>query len=214
MDPASLAPMDRVPRVFASSLSDWDAFGHTWASLIADKAAVAPRIQALADMLTAGTSDRHEQAKRLYDWVGTNIRWVAIQIGNGTIGPHTADERLLDGYGDNKDQVMPLVALMRAKDLAARPGTDQLRQFLHVAGRSRGWRVHAPHHLSAGMGHLCRHRPLAARRSERYRSRITASRWCMRVLQGEVRRQHARFVAGCGQHVARHKDAARSRRVR
>ena len=57
--------MDRVPRVFASSLSDWDAFGPTWASRIADKAAVAPRIQAHSDKLTAGTSDRHEQSKRL-----------------------------------------------------------------------------------------------------------------------------------------------------
>jgi hypothetical protein len=121
VDPASLALIDRVPRVFASSLSDWDAFGHTWASLIADKAAVTPRIQALADKLAAGTSDRHEQAKRLYDWVGTNIRWVAIQIGNGTIVPHTADEVLSNGYGDCKDQVMLLVALMHAKNLAADP---------------------------------------------------------------------------------------------
>ena len=120
-DPASLAPIDRVPRVFPSSLPDWDAFGHVWASLIADKAAVTPPIQALADRLTAGVSDRREQAKRLYDWVGTNIRWVAIQIGNGTIVPHTADEVLSNGYGDCKDQVMLLIALMRAKDLAAEP---------------------------------------------------------------------------------------------
>ena len=120
-DPASLASIDRVPRVFASSLSDWNALGHTWASLVADKAAVTPRIQALADKLTAGTNSRREQAKRLYDWVGTNIRWVAIQIGNGTIVPHTADEVLANGYGDCKDQVMLLVALMHAKGFAAEP---------------------------------------------------------------------------------------------
>jgi hypothetical protein len=121
VDPASLAPIDRIPRVFASSFSDWDAFGHAWASLIADKAGVTPPIQALADKLTAGISDRREQAKRLYDWVSTNIRWVAIQIGNGTIVPHTADVVLSNGYGDCKDQVMLLVALMRARGIAADP---------------------------------------------------------------------------------------------
>jgi hypothetical protein len=122
IDPASLAPIDRVPRVFVSSIPNWDAFGHMWASLIADKAAVTPPIRTLADKLTAGITDRREQAKRLYDWVGTNIRWVAIQVGNGTIIPHTADEVLSNGYGDCKDQVMLLIALMRAKDIAAEPG--------------------------------------------------------------------------------------------
>jgi transglutaminase-like putative cysteine protease len=121
IDPASLVPIDRVPRVFVSSIPDWDAFGHIWATLIADKAAVTPPIQALADKLTAGISNRREQAKRLYDWVGANIRWVAIQTGNGRIVPHTAGEVLSNGYGDCKDQVMLLIALIRAKGLPAEP---------------------------------------------------------------------------------------------
>lgn len=120
-DPSSLLPIDRVPRVFVSSLPGWDALGHVWASLVADKVTVTPRIQALADRLTEGTTDRREQAKRLYDWVSTNIRWVAIYIGNGTIVPHDADEVLANGYGDCKDQVMLLVALMHTKGLAAEP---------------------------------------------------------------------------------------------
>ena len=77
-DPAVLLPQDRVPRVFASSLPDWDSLGHRWAAMVADKAVVTPRIQALADQLTSGVTDRREQARRIYDWVGTHIRWVAI----------------------------------------------------------------------------------------------------------------------------------------
>ncbi len=154
-DPASLLPIDRVPRVFASSLPDWDAFGHTWAALIADKVAVTPRIQTLADKLTADTSDRREQAKRLYDWVGTNIRWVAIQIGNGTIVPHTADEILANGYGDCKDQVMLLVALMHAKGLTAEPvlinlgnsytlpGAAMVAAFTHCITYPPEWGIYA-----------------------------------------------------------------------
>jgi hypothetical protein len=120
-DPASLLPVDRVPRVFISSLPDWDSLGHTWASLVVDKATVTPAIQALADRLTAGTTNRREQARRLYDWVSTHIRWVAIYIGNGTLIPHAADDVLTNGYGDCKDQVMLLMALMRAKGIGAEP---------------------------------------------------------------------------------------------
>jgi hypothetical protein len=118
-DPAALLPIDRVPGVFISSLADWDSLGHAWAALVVNKAAVSPAIQSLADRLTAETTDRREQARRLYDWVGTNIRWVAIYIGNGTFIPHTADEVLANGYGDCKDQVMLLMALMHAKGISA-----------------------------------------------------------------------------------------------
>ena len=115
---AALLPIDRVPGVFISSLANWDALGHAWAALVVDKAAVTPAIQSLADRLTAETTDRREQAKRLYDWVGTNIRWVAIYICNGTLIPHTADEVLANGYGDCRDRVMLLMACIVA-DLAA-----------------------------------------------------------------------------------------------
>ena len=112
-----------------------------------------------------------------------HIRWVAIQIGNGTIGPHTADEVLLNGYGDCKDQVMLLVALMRAKDLAAdpalinsgnsytSPGAAVVGAFTHCITYLPEWDIGAD----------------TARRSERYRSRITAP-VVHAVLQGEVRR--------------------------
>jgi hypothetical protein len=154
-DPALLLPIDRVPRVFASSLQDWNAFGHAWAALVADKVAVTPRIQSLADRLTAGVSDRREQARRLYDWVSTNIRWVAIHIGNGTVVPHDADQVLENGYGDCQDQVMLLVALMHAKGLAAEPvlinlgnsyslpAAAVLGAFTHCITYLPDWRIYA-----------------------------------------------------------------------
>jgi hypothetical protein len=154
-DPASLLAIDRVPRVFVSSLPDWDALGHTWARQVADKTALTPRIQALADDLTKGVDDRREQAKRLYDWVGTHIRWVGIQIGNGTIVPHSADEVLVNGYGDCKDQVMLMVALLHAKGIDAEPvlinlgnsytlpGAPVVAAFTHVITYLPEWGLYA-----------------------------------------------------------------------
>ena len=80
-----------------------------------------PRIQALADEVTAGTADRREQAQRLYEWVGQHVRWVAINLGNGSFVPHAADAVLANGYGDCKDQVALLVALLAAKSIEAKP---------------------------------------------------------------------------------------------
>ena len=120
-DPAALSPLDRAPRLFASTFPDWAAFSRAYATLFAPKAVTTPRIQALADEVTAGTRDRREQARRLYEWVGQHVRWVAIYLGNGSFVPHAADAVLANGYGDCKDQVALLVALLAAKGIEAKP---------------------------------------------------------------------------------------------
>ena len=120
-DPAALSPLDRAPRLFASTFPDWAAYSRAYAALFAPKAVVTPRIQALADEVAAGTADRREQARRLYEWVGQHVRWVAIYLGNGGFVPHAADAVLANGYGDCKDQVALLVALLAAKGIEATP---------------------------------------------------------------------------------------------
>lgn len=120
-DPAALSPLDRAPRLFAATFPDWVAFSRAYAVLFAPQVAVTPRIQAIADEVTAGTTDRRGQAQRLYEWVGQHVRWVAIYLGNGGFVPHAADAVLANGYGDCKDQVALLVALLAAKGIEARP---------------------------------------------------------------------------------------------
>lgn len=120
-DPAVLSPLDRAPRVFASTFPDWPAFSRAYAGLVAPKTEVIPRIQELADRIALGASDRREEAKRLYEWVSRRVRWVAIYVGDGAFVPHAADEVLANGYGDCKDQVALLMALLRARGIAAEP---------------------------------------------------------------------------------------------
>jgi len=89
--------------------------------MAAGKAAVTPRIQALADEITAGISDRRDQAHRIYDWVSKHIRYVAVFLGNGGYEPHEAIKILENGYGDCKDHVVLLEALLKAKGIASLP---------------------------------------------------------------------------------------------
>jgi transglutaminase-like putative cysteine protease len=119
IEPVMLSPYDRLPRLFVSSFSSYEAFGRAYAALAADKISVSPKIQALADEITAGLSDRRKQTQKLYEWVGNHIRYVAVSIGKGSLVPHPADAVLANGYGDCKDHVVLFASLLKAKGIAS-----------------------------------------------------------------------------------------------
>jgi len=120
-EPAALSPWDTDPHYIISTFPDYAAVATAYRQIAAEKAAVTPRIQALADEITAGTSGRREQAQKVYDWVSTHIRYVAVFLGNGGYEPHEAIKILENGYGDCKDHVVLLEALLKAKGIASVP---------------------------------------------------------------------------------------------
>ena len=120
-EPAALSPWDTEPHYVVSTFPDYAAVAAAYRRMAAGKMAVTPRIQALADEITAGTSDRREQAHRIYDWVSKHIRYVAVFLGNGGYEPHEAIKILENGYGDCKDHVVLLEALLKAKGIASVP---------------------------------------------------------------------------------------------
>jgi Domain of Unknown Function with PDB structure (DUF3857)/Transglutaminase-like superfamily len=120
-EPAALSPWDTEPHYVISTFPDYAAVAAAYRQMAAGKVAVTPRIQALADGITAGTSDRREQAHRIYDWVSKHIRYVAVFLGNGGYEPHEAIKILENGYGDCKDHVVLLEALLKAKGIASVP---------------------------------------------------------------------------------------------
>ena len=120
-EPAALSPWDTEPHYIISTFPDYAAVAAAYRQMAAGKAAVTPRIQELADEITTGTSDRRDQAHRIYDWVSKHIRYVAVFLGNGGYEPHEAIKILENGYGDCKDHVVLLEALLKAKGIASVP---------------------------------------------------------------------------------------------
>jgi Transglutaminase-like superfamily len=116
-----LSAWDTDPRFIISTFADYAAVAAAYRAQAATKAVVTPRIQALANDITAGASDRREQAHRIYDWVSEHIRYVAVFLGNGGYVPHDAVSILDSGYGDCKDHVVVLEALLKAKGIASIP---------------------------------------------------------------------------------------------
>jgi transglutaminase-like putative cysteine protease len=108
---------DDGPHLVVSTFADYAAVAHVYAGMIDGKAAVTPAIQALADQVTAGVTDRREQTRLLYEWVSSHIGYVDIVLGAGGFVPHQASSVLETRYGDCKDHVMMLEALLAAKGI-------------------------------------------------------------------------------------------------
>ena len=120
-EPAALSPWDTEPHYVISTFADYAAIATAYRELSGDKAVLTPRIQSMADEITAGAADRRDQARRLYEWVSQHIRYVAVFLGNGGYVPHDAATVLENGYGDCKDHVVLLEALLAAKGIASLP---------------------------------------------------------------------------------------------
>lgn len=120
-EPGSVAAVDYSPRVAVSTFPDYPSFAADYRAMIAGRDAVTPEIQALADSLTQGVDAPREQVRSLYEWVAENIRYVAIHVGRGGWVPHAAGEVLERRYGDCKDHVTLLSALLKAKGIDSSP---------------------------------------------------------------------------------------------
>ncbi len=119
----NVSDFDSGPHIVVSSFPDFASVAKAYEDHAKDKVEQTDEIKALAEQQTAGITDRREQAKRLYEWVSSNIKYVAILLGNGGLVPHKASEVLQNRYGDCKDHVVLLESLLAAKGI---PSTGAL----------------------------------------------------------------------------------------
>ncbi|AYQ38428.1 transglutaminase [Burkholderia aenigmatica] len=113
----TVAWTDIGPVFIASNFSGYPEIAHAYQVRAFDRQQQDDAIRQLADRLTSGIADRREQAMRLYAWVARNIRYVGVYFGAGPVVPHRAGEVLANRYGDCKDQVTLLSALLDAKGI-------------------------------------------------------------------------------------------------
>ncbi len=110
-----------------SSFSDYAALGRAYAAGAWPRSLPSPAVQDLADRLTEGVDDKRDIALRLYQYVASEIRYVATFLGNGRVVPRDAATVLADGWGDCKDHSALLQALLAAKGIEALPALISLR---------------------------------------------------------------------------------------
>ena len=110
-----------APRFAASSFKTYSEVGRTYQERAHPKTFITPEIQALANQLTQNSKGDKEKVRKLYNWVAQNIRYVGIYLGTGGVVPHDALSIFNNRYGDCKDHVVLLEALLRAVGIESSP---------------------------------------------------------------------------------------------
>ncbi|WP_028103794.1 DUF3857 and transglutaminase domain-containing protein [Pseudoduganella violaceinigra] len=104
-----------------STFRDYSELAAAYQARASDKAQPTPEIAALARKLSAGMSDPRAKALALSEWVRANIRYVAQNIGTGGVVPRAARDVLAHRYGDCKDHVALLEALLTSAGIGSTP---------------------------------------------------------------------------------------------
>lgn len=107
--------------LFVTTFNSYADIGLAYDRTAAPAAVPTPRVIAKARELVQGLSDPRAQAMAIDNWVRRNIRYVAVYIGNGGLEPHSAESVLDSRYGDCKDHVALMEALLRAVGIDSTP---------------------------------------------------------------------------------------------
>ena len=109
------------PDVQLTTFTDWKQVAEWYAQLQGKRMAVDERVRKKADELTKDAGTPTEKARRLYDFVARNVRYVSISLGIGRYQPHSASDVLQNGYGDCKDKHTLFSAMLRAEGIQSYP---------------------------------------------------------------------------------------------
>lgn len=104
-----------------SDLASWQDVAQWGRRLFADATQVTPAVNAQAEALAQGKTSTDERIVAALDFVQTQIRYLALEMGVNSHLPAKADITLLHRFGDCKDKSALLVALLRAMKIDASP---------------------------------------------------------------------------------------------
>ena len=93
--------------------ADWKRVGDWYEQLVKDRRAVNPDIHKQVVELTANSKTTLDKIEALSKWVQSQIRYVAVEIGIGGFQPHYAGDIYKQRFGDCKDKVTLLSAMLK-----------------------------------------------------------------------------------------------------
>ncbi|KFI08014.1 DUF3857 and transglutaminase domain-containing protein [Massilia sp. BSC265] len=117
IESGSVSYLDYGRRLAVSTFPDYPAFARAYHERAVVAAKPDAAIAALASQVTQGLDSTQARAVALSDWVRRNIRYVAVYLGPGGVVPHPASSVLANRYGDCKDHVVLLQALLAASGI-------------------------------------------------------------------------------------------------
>ena len=118
---SSVNLFDYASYLSISSFKSYAQVGLDYQKRALPKTTVTPEIEKLAKELTQGKNTDKEKVRALYNWVSRNIRYIGVYAGVGGYVPHDASSILKNQYGDCKDHVTLLEAMLKAVGIESSP---------------------------------------------------------------------------------------------
>ena len=115
----SVYELGTEPAYAVSSFESTREIAQRYVERATPKAAVTPRVQALADEITSGVDGERAQVQALYDWVAREIGYAGNCVGIGAVVPRDLAFVIDNRMGDCKDHATLLQALLQAKGVAS-----------------------------------------------------------------------------------------------
>jgi uncharacterized protein HemY len=120
-DPDEDSEGRKIPSVAWTTFRSWTEVGDWYKSMASGRANPTEMLQARANEITRNAKTPEEQARAIFEFVSSKVRYIGIDFGVGRYQPHAAAEVLSNEYGDCKDKDTLLEALLRAKGFTTAP---------------------------------------------------------------------------------------------
>ena len=117
----SVSYLDYGSRLAVSTIPDYEKLAEAYEQRASSRAAPSPEIEKKAKEVTDGLQSDYLKALAISDWVRRNIRYIAVFSGVDGIVPHYATDVYRDRYGDCKDHVALMEAMLRAVGIESSP---------------------------------------------------------------------------------------------
>ncbi len=115
------APRERIPAVEVTTFADWNAFGRWWWNLIEDQHQVSEEMRAKVTELTAGLESREDKVRAIYNFIVSEIRYVAWEFGVHGYKPYRASTIFARRFGDCKDKAILMNTMLGLAGIQAYP---------------------------------------------------------------------------------------------
>ncbi len=117
-----MPPLSRIDAyILFSTFQSWQDIYTWWRDLYKDKISSDADIAAKVLELTRDKKIREDKLRAIYNFCASEIRYVAVEYGDAGYEPHKATEIFKNKYGDCKDKVILLVAMLKEAGIDAYP---------------------------------------------------------------------------------------------
>jgi hypothetical protein len=111
-----------LPIIKGAFFTSWDEV-YTWLKpyYLGENLELSDELKLFLKVLTKDTNDDLEKVSLVYNWINENIRYIAIEIGQGGVYPRNVNKIYNNRYGDCKDQATLLVSCLRELGIKSFP---------------------------------------------------------------------------------------------